>query len=56
MQPVFLESVLLALIGGVAGVMLAFPTVRVLVTMAPKELPRASEIHLNLWVLGFRRR
>jgi predicted permease len=53
MQPVFLESVLLALIGGVAGVLLAFPTVRVLVTMAPKELPRASEIHLNLWVLGF---
>jgi predicted permease len=53
MQPVFLESVLLALMGGVAGVMLAFPTVRVLVAMAPKELPRASEIHLNLWVLGF---
>jgi predicted permease len=53
MQPVFLESVLLALIGGVAGVLLAFPTVRVLVAMAPKELPRSSEIHLNLWVLGF---
>jgi len=53
MQPVFLESVLLALIGGVAGVLLAFPTVHVLVAMAPKELPRSSEIHLNLWVLGF---
>lgn len=53
MQPVFLESVLLALVGGVAGVLLAFPTVRVLVAMAPKELPRASEIHLNFWVLGF---
>jgi predicted permease len=53
MQPVFLESLLVALIGGVAGVLLAFPTVRVLVAMAPKELPRASEIHLNGWVLGF---
>jgi predicted permease len=53
MQPVFLESVLLALMGGVAGVALAFPTVRVLVAIAPTELPRAAEIHLNLWVLGF---
>ena len=53
MQPVFLESLLVALIGGVAGVLLAFPTVRVLVAMAPKELPRTSEIHLNGWVLGF---
>jgi putative ABC transport system permease protein len=53
MQPVFLESLLVALMGGAAGVMLAFPTLRVLVAMAPKELPRTSEIHLNLWVLGF---
>jgi putative ABC transport system permease protein len=53
MQPVFLESMLVALIGGVAGVLLAFPTVRVLVAMVPKELPRTSEIHLNGWVLGF---
>src|SRR3984885_2040831 len=53
MQPVFAESMLVALIGGVAGVLLAFPTVRVLVAMAPKELPRTSEIHLNMWVLGF---
>jgi predicted permease len=53
MQPVFLESILIALIGGAAGAMLAFPTVKVLVAMAPKELPRTSEIHLNLWVLGF---
>jgi predicted permease len=53
MQPVFLESVLVAMIGGAAGVALAFPLVRVLVAMAPKELPRASEVHVNLWVLGF---
>jgi putative ABC transport system permease protein len=53
MQPVFLESMLVALIGGTAGVLLALPTVRVLVAMAPKELPRTSEIHMNVWVLGF---
>jgi predicted permease len=34
-------------------VLLAFPTVRLLVAMAPQELPRTSEIHLNLRVLGF---
>jgi putative ABC transport system permease protein len=53
MQPVFLESLLLALIGGGAGVLLAYPTVRVLVAMAPNQLPRTSEIHLNGWGLGF---
>ena len=53
MQPVFLESLLLALMGSAAGALLAFPTVRVLVAMAPKELPRTGEIHLDLWVLGF---
>jgi putative ABC transport system permease protein len=52
-QPVILESLLVSLIGGAAGVLLAFPAVRVLVAMAPKELPRTSEIHLNGWVLGF---
>lgn len=53
MQPVFIESLLVALIGGAAGVLLAFPAVRILVAMAPRELPRMSEIHLNLWVLAF---
>jgi len=53
MRPVILESLLVSLIGGMAGVVLAFPAVRVLVSMAPKELPRADEIHLNGWVLAF---
>ena len=53
MQPVILESLLVSLIGGAAGVLLAFPAVRVLVDMAPKDLPRTNEIHLNGWVLGF---
>jgi len=53
MQPVFFESMLVAILGGAAGVLLAFPTVRVLVAMAPEELPRMHEIHLNFRVLGF---
>jgi putative ABC transport system permease protein len=52
-QPVILESLLVSLIGGAAGVLLAFPAVRILVARAPKELPRTNEIHLNGWVLGF---
>jgi len=52
-RPVLLESLLLAAIGAAAGVLLAFPAVRALVAMAPEELPRAGEIHLNGWVLAF---
>ena len=53
MQPVIFESLMISLIGGMAGVLLAFPVVHVLVAIAPKELPRADEIHLNSWVLAF---
>lgn len=53
MQPVFIESLLVALVGGAVGVLLAFPSVRILVAMAPKQLPRMGEIHLNVWVLAF---
>jgi putative ABC transport system permease protein len=53
MRPVLIESLVLALMGGAAGVLLAAPAVRILVAMAPRELPRAAEIHLNMWVLAF---
>ncbi|MFZ0303894.1 MAG: ABC transporter permease [Terracidiphilus sp.] len=53
MRPVLIESLLLAALGGVAGVLLAAPAVRILVSMAPKELPRAAEIQLNVRVLAF---
>lgn len=51
--PVALESLLISMLGGAAGLLLAVPAVRVLVAMAPAELPRAHEIHLNGWVLAF---
>ena len=53
MRPVILESLLLAALGCIAGVLLAVPAVRMLVAMAPAQLPRASEIHMSAWVLAF---
>lgn len=50
---VVLEALLLAIGGGVLGVLLALPAVAILVRMAPPDLPRVSEVHLNLWVLAF---
>jgi putative ABC transport system permease protein len=48
------ESVLIALIGGAAGVLVAFTGVRALLAMAPADrIPRIDEVHLNGWVLGF---
>ncbi|HTU33331.1 MAG TPA: ABC transporter permease [Candidatus Acidoferrum sp.] len=51
-QPVLIESLLVSLIGGTAGLLLAFPVVHALVAMAPRELPRASQIHPNGSVLA----
>ena len=53
MQPVILESLLISLLGGVCGVLLAIPALHALLTIAPQDLPRAAEIHLNGWVLAF---
>jgi predicted permease len=53
MQPVLIDSLLVSIIGAAAGVLLAFPAVKVLVAMAPSDLPRAAEIHPNVWVLAF---
>ncbi|HTU33187.1 MAG TPA: ABC transporter permease, partial [Candidatus Acidoferrum sp.] len=52
-QPVLLESLLVSLMGGTAGILLADPVVHVLLAIAPSELPRAGQIHLNGWVLAF---
>jgi predicted permease len=53
MRPVFVEGILLALLSGAAGALLAWPVVRLLVMMAPRELPRVAEIQLSLPVLAF---
>ena len=47
------ESVILAVIGGIAGVMLGTWAVEALVAAAPDNAPRLSEIALDWRVLGF---
>jgi predicted permease len=46
------EAVLLATLGGLAGVTLAAWLLRLLVALAPAELPRVDDIHIDLAVLG----
>lgn len=47
------ESVMLGLVGGVAGLGLAYAGVRFLVAMGPSNLPRLNEISLDARTLGF---
>jgi len=47
------ESLLLAVVGGLAGVALACAGVRVLIGLAPANLPRIAEASVNPTVLGF---
>jgi putative ABC transport system permease protein len=50
---ILIESVLLAAIGGVLGVLLAVWAVRVLVELAPTNLARIDEVSVNLRLLLF---
>ncbi len=47
------ESLLLALVGGTAGLLAAPWGVETLVTFSPQNLPRASSIRIDGWVLLF---
>ena len=47
------ESLVLAFVGGAAGTALAFAGVRLLIALAPANLPRLDEVQLNLPVLVF---
>jgi len=47
------ESVVLSLVGGVLGVVIAYGGVRLLISLNPPNLPRLSEINLDSRVLGF---
>ena len=47
------ESVMLGLLGGVAGVGLAYAGVRFLVATGPSNLPRLNEIAIDAPTLGF---
>lgn len=47
------ESLTLGVIGGVAGLGLAYGALRLLVNIGPANLPRLSEINIDGWVLLF---
>ena len=47
------ESLVLALVGGAAGVALAFLGVRLLLALVPANVPRLDEVHVNTPVLLF---
>jgi putative ABC transport system permease protein len=52
LKQVFTESVLLALIGGAAGVLLALWGVELLKTIGAQTVPRLREVNIDLVVLG----
>jgi len=52
-RELLLESVTLGLIGGAAGLLLAFVGIRLLVAMGPESLPRLEEIAIDPAVLFF---
>jgi predicted permease len=51
-QPL-IESVLLAVVGGALGVLLAFWTMNLLIRSAPVDLPRMDEVRLDGYALAF---
>src|SRR5262249_21349662 len=53
LRQLLIESLMLAILGGAMGVMLAYWGVSLLVTFAPPNLPRAREVGLDRWVFGF---
>ena len=47
------ESVLLGAVGGAVGLLLAIWGIDSITALAPANLPRISEVHVDGWVLGF---
>jgi putative ABC transport system permease protein len=47
------ESVLLSVVGGLLGLLLAYCGIRLLVAFSPEGLPRVNEIGIDAWVFVF---
>jgi predicted permease len=52
-RQLFTESMVLALCGGALGLAFAKWGVSALLALAPREIPRAADIHVDAWVFGF---
>ena len=48
-----LEVLLLAVVGCAVGVLVALPALRLLIELAPQEIPRLADVRLNFDVIGF---
>ncbi len=53
MRQLLTESLLLAFVGGVLGVLLAVLGVKLFVAFGPQNIPRIAEIKIDMLVLGF---
>jgi putative ABC transport system permease protein len=53
MRQLLSESVLLSLLGGALGLLLAIWILNLLVTTAPQQIPRLNAIELDRWILAF---
>src|SRR5262249_24019919 len=47
------ESVALGLMGGIAGLLVGYVALRLLIRVSETSFPRVAETHMDLWVLGF---
>jgi putative ABC transport system permease protein len=47
------ESVLLAMLSGILGFLLAYVGTKILIAVSPENLPRVNEIRVDVWMLGF---
>lgn len=52
-RQVFLESLLLAGFGTVAGVVLAYPLLKTFLRLAPADIPRLNEVHISVAALAW---
>ncbi|UCC73742.1 MAG: ABC transporter permease [Gemmatimonadota bacterium] len=52
-RQLLVESLVLALAGGALGVLLCLGAIRLVVSVAPAEVPRIDQVGLNATVLGF---
>lgn len=52
-RQILTESVLLAMAGGILGVLLAYLGIQLLVGLSPSDIPRVKEINLDSYVLGW---
>lgn len=53
MRQLFAESTMMSVVGGLAGLLVAWGGIKWLMSLAPPDIPRTKEVGIDLWVLGF---